>query len=749
MLQRNIRTARPASLALAVCLGALLLSCGRAGDAAPTSSVSYAPEDPSVVVGDEEAPQAAGASAGYAEGGDYEADEMNEKAFEPPPPPSEVADAPADDRFADNLRERRVARGPSPSPKVTTADKPMAPSKMPPPRGATIQLDSLSADGSGADTGGAGFGQLGGHAGLLDARPDESEDGDFEDDSKSVNQPTARPGARADIGKKDEEKRNEAEKKKGARDENRKAAEQQHRAQELDDGKLDLGVARLPAADALTYVHPERLLPRMFYFENTYLGGSAAYRERLIRLDTALREGERPYRLSYGARQPFDAPTTSGLEVTAELDAPYFDQPRRVFLQVGLRGSPRYGWRRPPLDVMLVIDGPALSQAPEAVMDMIVELLAKLGPADRLGVIVADGEPRVFTELARLDRARGRLAATLDTLPAAAPRRYDANALGRAMSKAGEILAAASADTAIVPGTETVLVVTAGNDAGRVASATASAHALTLQGAVTSVFTLDRSPERGGWWQVANAGHGNYHHLGDTTTGELVSWELESLARVVARLIRVNIRLGKTAGAIRVLGTRVLDEEEVARVKAREEATDKNLSRSMGITSDRGEDDDGIQTVIPYFYGDDSHVILVELWVDGPGPIADVTVKYKDMVNLGNATARTSVRIGSLPRPETPESELIAKNVAGFELAEALQRASYRVKHGDPAGAAAQLSIARDKAALTNGRDHRVIDGFEALVNDDQRWTWDANRRAAVTESLELAGERRVGESAP
>ncbi|PKN54901.1 MAG: hypothetical protein CVU56_24045 [Deltaproteobacteria bacterium HGW-Deltaproteobacteria-14] len=732
-----------------MCLGALLLSCGRAGDAAPTSAVSYAPE--------EEPPAVASASAGEADPGepskaeslrvdDFES-ALDQGIVDAPPPPPKAAEPPADDRFAGNLSERRVARGPSASPMPPPApNKPAVATTLALPQGATGRFDGLSGDGAG----GAEVGRLRGRPGVVDAEGEELEDGDLDDVSKTVNQPLARLTTRADIDGKDEKKRDQAEKrKKGAREEGRKAEEQDQRGQGLEGGKLDLDLERLPSPDALTYVHPERMLPRMFYFENTYLGGSAAYRERLLRLDAALREGERPYRLAYGARQPFDAPTTSGLEVTAQLDTPYLDQPRRVFLQVGLRGSPRYGWRRPPLDVMLVIDGPALSQAPEAVMDMVVEVLAKLGPADRLGVVVADGEPRVFTELARLDRARGRLAATLDTLPAAAPRRYDANALGHAMAKAGEILAAASADTAIVPGTETVLVVTAGNDAGRVASATASAHALTLQGAVTSVFALDRAPERGGWWQVANAGHGNYHHLGDATTGELVTWELESLARVVARLVRVNIRLGKTAGAIRVLGTRVLDEEEVARVKAREEATDKNLSRSMGITSDRGEDDDGIQTVIPYFYGDDSHVILVELWVDGPGPIADVTVKYKDMVNLGNATARTSVRVDSLPRPETPESDMIAKNVAGFELAEALQRASHRVKHGDPAGAAAQLSIARDKAALTDDRDHRVLDGFEALVNSDQRWTWDANRRAAVSASLELAGERRVGESAP
>ena len=719
MLHCSISGALAVALALAV--GATAGACGKLSDQAPPQSAS-APQPTTPVTTVEEPANQDRGGEGYGEES-AKADEAPPMDAPAPPPVAATGAAPA--------LHRDVARGPSGSADAAAVSLGELRARA---TGGVKLVDVAPAElelglmGGGDGTGAAADTTVAEPVIKLD---EIAVEGRALDDGEDV----AGKDARADAD--DEEQRQAKEKKR----------EESEGTASLDAGKRRVEIAQ-DQPDALTYLRPERVLPRMFYFENTYLGGSAAYRERLLRLDAALREGERPYRLAFGSPQPFDPPTTSGLEVTAEVDAPFFDQPRRVFLQVGLRGSPRYGWRRPPLDVVLVIDGPALTQAPDAVTEMVVQLLGKLGPADRLGIVVAGEQPAVFTELSRLERARGRLAATLDTLPAAAPRRYDPAALGRAMDRAGEILADASADTAIVPGTETVLVVTAGDDAARVASATAAAHALTLQGAVTSVFALDRTTERGGWWQVANAGHGNYHHLGDATTGELVGWELESLARVVARLVRVNIRLGKTASAIRVLGTRILDEQEVAQVKAREEATDKNLSRSMGITSDRGEDDDGIQTVIPYFYGDDSHVILVELWVDGPGPIADVTVKYKDMVNLGNATARTSVRLDTLPRAETPEAELIARNVAGFELAEALQRASHRVLHNDPVGAAQQLSVARAKATLTDGQDTRVIDGFSQLVGE-QSWTWDTDRRAAVSASLQMAGERRVGETAP
>ena len=609
-------------------------------------------------------------------------------------------------------------------------------------------VGGLGLRGSGTGGGGEDLGLLGGTRGEGDLeakdRPADLQPRAKGDDSTHDGELENRDGF-VDADSADDAKKQEL---KEVRDERRPASGPREKVDALALGQHTIRLAKDGRDDALTFVRPDRVLPRMFYFENTYLGGSAAYRERLLRLDAALAEGERPYRLAFGGTQPLDPPTTSGLEVTAELDAPYFAEPRRVFLQVGLRGSARYGWRRPPLDVVLVVDGPALSGSPDAVTELVVAVLAELGPADRLGIVVAADEPLVFTALNRLERARARLAATLDELPAAAPRGDDPGRLARAMVRAGEVLAEASTDTAIVPGTQTVLVVTAGDEPDRVAAAAQTAHGLTVQGAVTSVFALDRTPERGGWWQVANAGHGNFHHLGDASTRDLVAWELESLARVVARLVRVNIRLGKSASAIRVLGTRVLDEEEVAQVKAREEATDKNLSRALGITSDRGEDDDGIQTVIPYFYGDDSHVILVELWVEGPGPIADVTVKYKDMVNLGNATGRTAVRLESRPRPETPQSDLIARNVAGFEMAEALQRASLRVRRGDREGAEAQLALARARAERTGPRDRSVVEGFARMVGDE-RWTWDEGRRATVSESLKLAGERKVGEPRP
>ncbi|MCC6621056.1 MAG: VWA domain-containing protein [Deltaproteobacteria bacterium] len=497
-----------------------------------------------------------------------------------------------------------------------------------------------------------------------------------------------------------------------------------------------------PAVDELRFVRPDRVLPRIFYFENTYLGGSAAYAERLRRLERALGEGDRHYRRARAEAQPFDPPSRDGLAVTASVDATHLETAQRVFLQVGLQGSDRYGWRRPPLDVALVVDPRALGTSPGLATGFVIDLLRKLGSADRLAIVVAGETPETFLDLARTPNAQQHLARRIDEIEG---RRASDVRLGDAMRRAGEILAAASDAEAVVPGSQTILVLTGPGSNPSIPDAARAAHDLSVQGAVTSVFTLDL--DGGTWWQVANAGHGNFHRIDASVFRLAIDEELASLARVVARLVRVNIRLGKDAHAIRVLGTRVLDAAEVKAVKEREVATDRNLSKTLGIVSDRGEDDDGIQTVIPYFYGDDSHVILVELWVDKPGLVADVTVRYKDMVNLDNATARTSVRLGARPEAPSREQRLIAQNVRGFMLAESLQRASNEVRRGDAGNALRALEAARAMAAETNPLDQQAVDGLKNMV-ERGAWQYDANERTNVEESLLISGQRRVGDTA-
>ncbi|MEZ4463008.1 MAG: hypothetical protein R3F43_00460 [bacterium] len=466
---------------------------------------------------------------------------------------------------------------------------------------------------------------------------------------------------------------------------------------------------------------PSSFLPRMFYFENTYQGRSAAFLERLRRLDAEFGGRERPYLLSSLPPQPVDPPEDKGLALSVALDRQWIDQPGRVYLQVALQGSRRYGWRRPPLDVVVVVDAAAAARRPADVLASFQRLLTSLGPQDRLGAVLAGDPPVVLAELGdlrdtrqALNRLEGRV-------------RVAGEGLAPAMGVAGRLLQAASQGQARVPGSQTVLVLADGVTAD-LGAAAGVAHALTVQGATTSVFDLGGGYD---WWPVANAGHGNLHAVeGDVAAA--IDDELARISQVIARLLRVNIRLAPNVQAVRVLGSRVLEADEVKAVKAREEATDRQLSATLGVKADRGDDDDGVQTVIPFFYGGDTHVILVELWVEKPGPVAEVSLRYKDMVALDNATAHAGARLGGVPRPGTAADVAVRRNVRGFLLAEALDEAGRLIARGEVARAQARL----ETASADDGADQRMLQAFRRSLGSLEG---DLARDA-----LEYASRRRI-----
>ena len=513
-----------------------------------------------------------------------------------------------------------------------------------------------------------------------------------------------------------------------------------------DDRSRDGGQADGDAAffASLDSTRPTSFLPRVCYFENTYLGGNAAYLQRLRRLDAEFPQERRPYVHAHLAPQPLDAPPSAGIALSASLSHRWLKTQGRIFMQIGLRGSNRYGWRRPPLDIVLVLDHAALTSKAAATRLVTAVFRKRLDHRDRLGVVTVGPRPRTLAPLAPQRAHR----LTLDRLleSQTAPTGLRDAALGEAMRHAGALLKAGSEQQSRIPGTQTVVVLTGPRAHAVSVGAAAAAHDLTEQGMVTSVIEIlaPGAESSGAWWSVVANGHGNYHHASADKIAPAVHAELDTLSRVVARLLRLNIRLGRNAHAIRVLGSRVLTRHEVREVKAREVATDRNLSRSLGVKADRGDDDDGIQTVIPYFYGGDEHVILVELWIDKPEAVADITLRYKDMVKLGNATARTSVRLHNTPSPETLQHLAVRRNVRGFHLADTLKQMAVGVR----SGAHGSIELARNQARVLKignaPADTQMLGAFEVLMNDP-RWTHQPQPRGLLADALELASLRRVG----
>ena len=143
-------------------------------------------------------------------------------------------------------------------------------------------------------------------------------------------------------------------------------------------------------------------------------------------------------------------------------------------------------------------------------------------------------------------------------------------------------------------------------------------------------------------------------------------------------------------GCFSILGTparsgdsRRLGEPQAAQVREAEVAIDQRLARNLGIEADRGDDEQGIQMVIPNFFAGDSHTVLLDVVADRPGPVADVTVRYKDVVNLKNGVAQASLALDDTRREAGPLERNVLKNLVAVEFAKQTRLASRELARGE------------------------------------------------------------------
>ena len=144
------------------------------------------------------------------------------------------------------------------------------------------------------------------------------------------------------------------------------------------------------------------------YWANTYVPGDPSIRHlamRLLEQDNTSLEAlvTEPLRLHNAARQtslPLDPPGHAALAVYLHADRPTVREPTRMLVQVGVQGTPRYGGRRPAMNVGVVLDlrhdlSPADWASARALCTALVEA-RDLGDSFRL---VVAGRPRPDTGL--------------------------------------------------------------------------------------------------------------------------------------------------------------------------------------------------------------------------------------------------------------------------------------------------------------------------------------------------------------
>ena len=494
------------------------------------------------------------------------------------------------------------------------------------------------------------------------------------------------------------------------------------------------------------------------YWRNTYVPGDPVLRRvqsRLRQVDPSglgLSPADGGLDLaSRQVRQPFDRPVDSALAAYLHADRRGVDGPTRMRVQVGIQATERRSGRRPTMNIAVVLD---LTEAPAdadaASMRAFLEALSEardLGDTFSLvlagrpgGVVLPPGEFRYGPVSLALRDAFG-------------DEPGDRPVLNLDEAFAAAIEAVSAGDDPNAPlGSSAVLLLSARDLRGDLPTLTTLAHSSGVAGIPVSAIGVGSAEPRA-LEAIALAGQGNRRLLPAASEArELVQRELTAASRAVARAVRLRIRLAPGVELVNVLGSERLDQQRAEQIREAEKSIDVRLSRNLGIEADRGDDEEGIQIVVPAWYAGDAHVFLLDVVVPGPGPIADVTVRYKDLVRLNNGVARSSLQLGRDPQPPGPLELNVLKNELARHLSDGLLAVADDLRRRDPNAARARLQrldgflrgmrieVPALRADAETSRDLELLAAYREAVLRSPR----ADAQDYLRDSLFYAAGRKV-----
>ncbi|MEE8408973.1 MAG: AgmX/PglI C-terminal domain-containing protein, partial [Myxococcota bacterium] len=497
------------------------------------------------------------------------------------------------------------------------------------------------------------------------------------------------------------------------------------------------------------------------YWKNTYVPGDPAMRLLHSRLgqrdrDTVLAGIASGLRLDDAARQyaqPFDVPTNSALAVFLHSDRRYAQGRTRALVQVGLKGTPRYSGSRPAMNLGVVLDmrQPVSGETGAAIRALVMALGIARDIGDRFSLIVAGSPGGVMVPADSFKH--GPLTVAMQQLLNG---ESTGITLGLADAVQTAITTVVGADDPSTPlGSSLVLLVTPNDLSVHVELLTTMAHESAVNGVPMSVVGVGNGINLQQLDSITLAGQGSRRLLTAAAGARsLVDRELSAVSRVIARAVRLRIRLAPGVELVDVVGSYRLDEARAEMVRQAEQSIDRRISRNLGLQSDRGDDEEGIQIVIPSYYAGDTHVVLLDVVLPDHGPVADVRVRYKDLVFLRNGVSRANLSVERYPRLAGPLELNVLKNFIARRLSDALTKAGEQVAAGNEAAAIQIISdqqellrtlrleipgLASDRDILA---DIRMLGEYQLTVLT--RVVEAPERRAYIADSLRLAAFLKV-----
>jgi len=469
------------------------------------------------------------------------------------------------------------------------------------------------------------------------------------------------------------------------------------------------------------------------YLSSTYIGGSGE-RDRVEKL---IREGVvvqgRRVRLEAFPRsyaQAFPIPTRTALNLIAGTErTKIVQQGDHTFLQVGLQAMKGEAPRRPPLNLALVIDYSGSmgdEQKLEFAKAAALRLVDRLHPDDVLSLVAFDDSARLLIPAGKV-RDKARVKARIAALtPGSGTNIYDGLRLGHREARKFATPEAVNRVILLSDGEVTAGV----SDPRQFEKLVAADVDHDIQ---TTAVGMGVAFNEELMLAIAREGKGNYHFIRDAAdTQRVFAQELDELTHVVAKAIRLRIRLADGIGLVRVLGAATLDAEQARRVKVEEKKIDRKVYEELGIASNRQREPEepGLKLLIPSFYRGDHHVVMLELAVPrgtGRRKVADVFLKYKDLVGKANRETRATVTVDYTPRREEMIASIdrnVKKNLLGFQTGETLSEAAALIERGRIAEAVRKLDermvvlgvAAREWGDRDLDRDGRLLDRYKMVL---------------------------------
>lgn len=493
------------------------------------------------------------------------------------------------------------------------------------------------------------------------------------------------------------------------------------------------------------------------YWANTYIAGDPWLRQLEARLRRFPVESYGApamalHRIARPAPLLLDPSSKAALAVFVHADRAGITEKSRLLVQVGIQAREQHGRRRPPMNVAVVLHTAAAPAAAEAssIRAFLDSLETSREPGDRFRLIVAGplgGEvltPETFRH--------GPLTVALQDLFTRGA--SSGTALGPKDAMALALQRVLEGDDPNAPlGTSLVILATTERLGAQVEPLRRMASHAAVGGVTVSAVAIGDGAQIAETERIALAGHGRVYGVASATDApRVVDGELSAAGRTVARAVRLRIQLAEGVRLVDVLGSERLDARETERVRAEEKSIDVRLARNLGIEADRGDDEDGIQIVLPSFYAGDAHSILLDVVADRPGPIAEVTARYKDLVQLENTVARASL---ALARKEAAPGTLetgVFKNYLGYRVSESLRDAAELLSRGRTEEArealekarglllGIELSVPELSSDRDVARDVALLDGYlSSLSRVDPNYLRDSLFYASALKRLWIA----------